>query len=358
MGAAGRATRAKQPCSIAAGAAAMSYSLRALFLVASVASCDAAEAAESLEAKSSRSKGSRDRGAMIEPPHLPEVPGGDIFGFLSPTDIGDPNSFGYAAEFTGRAAKRDGRYATVTKKSQFSYTHSERLSFAVSPFVTYFDWQDVSVGRDSLLVAGEGVDQSHHHSTGFDGLSAEASWRLLARAAGQPLAITLSTETRWFRRDALTGFRVDGKQIEFKLFADIALTERWFAAVNAIYGTGTQRYDIPGAELQKGSAFGFLSAVTWQPYKDKDAPIEGVFVGLEARYISGFSGLTLNFMVGEALFVGPTMAIAFGNGSMLSLAWSPQLWGRGTVPSAPGPLELDAMEKHQFRFKFAMPLQF
>jgi hypothetical protein len=338
----------------------MSYSLRALFLVASVTTYDGVEAADSLAAKSSsRTRAVRDRSVQPEPPlDTPEVPGGDIFGFLSATDIGDPGSFAYAAEFTGRAAKRDGRFATVTKKSQLSYTYSDSLSFAASPFMTHFGWKDVTVTRGSLLTAGEGVDQAHHHSNDFDGLSAEASWRVLARAAGQPLAITLSTEPRWFRRDALTGFRVQGQQIELKLLADIALTERWFAAVNAIYGTGTQRYDVPGAELQKGSAFGFLSAVAWQPYKEKGGAVEGVFVGLEARYISGFSGLTLNFMVGEALFGGPTLAIAFGNGSVLNLVWSPQLWGRGNPPSAPGPLELDAMEKHQFRVKFATPLQF
>ena len=238
-------------------------------------------------------------------PGTPEVPGGDIFGFISPTDIGDPCSFAYAAEITGRAGKRDGRYFTATKKSQFAYTYSDQLSFAVSPFVSAFSWNDVSINRGILLTSGAGVDRTSLATIDFDGLSAEASWRVLSRSVNQPLAITLSTEPRWFRRDAITGHRVEGRQIEVKLFADIALSERWFAAVNVIYGIGTQRLAIPGAELQKGSAYGVTSALTWQAYKHEAGGVQGVFVGAEARYIAGFSGLTLDFRVGEARVCRP-----------------------------------------------------
>jgi hypothetical protein len=284
------------------------------------------------------------------------VAGGDIFGFISPTDIGEPCSFAYAAEVTGRAGKRDGRYVTATKKSQFTYTFSDQLSFAASPFVSAFSWNDVSINRGILLTSGVGVDHTSLDTVDFDGLSAEASWRVLQRSPNQPLAITLSTEPRWFRRDAITGHRVAGRQIEMKLFADIALSERWFAAVNAIYAVGTQRLAIPGAELQKGSAYGVTSALTWQAYSDEAGGIQGVFVGAEARYIAGFSGLTLNFRVGEAVFAGPTLAIAFKGGSMLNLAWSPQVWGRELPSTSAGMLDLDSFEKHQFRIKFAAPL--
>jgi hypothetical protein len=339
----------------------MFRSYRVLFSAVCIVPCGDAIAFDNPSGKSRSwaSFAAIDRCAKVElPSGAPEVPGGDIFGFLSPTDIGDPCSFAYAAEFTTRTGKRDGRYATVTKKSQFAYTYSDRLSFAASPFISAFDWNEVTAHRDALLGTGESVDHLSHRILDFDGLSGEASWRVLARAANQPVAITLSTEPRWFRRDAVTGFRVEGHQIEAKLLADVAFTDRLFAAVNVIYGFGAQKFDVPGAELQKGSALGVLSALTWQPYKSEGGVVQGVFVGLETRYVTGFSGLTLNFMVGEALFGGPTLAIGFSNGAMLNVAWSPQLWGRGQAPSAPGRLELDALERHQFRFKLATPLPF
>ncbi|MDQ8726618.1 hypothetical protein [Bradyrhizobium sp. LHD-71] len=289
-------------------------------------------------------------------PGTPEVPGGDIFGMLSPSDIGDPCSLSYAAEITGRTGKRDGRYVATTKKSQLTYTHSQQLSFAASPFVSAFQWKDVGGNHDALKGAGAGVERSSLNTVDFDGVSFEASWRVLSRSLQQPLAVTLSTEPRWFRRDAITGYRADSGQVELKLFADIALSEHWFVAVNANYGFGTQRLKIPRAELQKGSAYGVATALTFQAWKDETAAVQAVFIGVEARYVQGFSGLTLNFRVGEALFAGPTLAIAFKGGSMLNLVWSPQLGGHAWPPSAPGPLDCDNFERHQFRIKFATPL--
>jgi hypothetical protein len=299
----------------------------------------------------------RDRCARIEPaPGAVDVPAGDIFGILSPTDLGDACSFGFAAETTGRASKRDGHYVATTTKFQFTYTYSDQLSFAVSPFVSAFSWKNVEIDRFALLTSGIGIDRTSLSATDFDGFSADASWRLLMRSAGQPLSMTLSAEPRWFRRGPLTGFPADGKQIELKLFADIALSDSWFAAANVIYGLGTECLRIQDAEVIKASALGLLGAVTWQPYKSEIGTVEGVFVGAEARYVTGYAGLALDTKVAEALFAGPTLAIGFKGGAMLNLVWSPQVWGRAQPASAPGPLDLDTFERHQFRIKFATPL--
>lgn len=299
----------------------------------------------------------RDRCAKIElAPGTVDVPAGDIFGILSPTDIGDACSFGFASETTVRAGKRDGRYVATTTKSQFTYTYSDQLSFAVSPFVSAFSWKDVTVNQGILPATGVGVDRTHLGTIDFDGVSAEASWRVLERSVNQPLAITLSAEPRWFRRGPVTGYPAEGRQVELKLFADLALSERWFAAVNIVYGFGTERLAIADAELIKASAVGVLSALAWQAYKSDTGLVQGVFVGAEARYISGYAGFMCEVRVSDVLFAGPTLAIGFNNGSMLNLGWSPQVWGRARPASAPGPLDLDAFERHQFRIKFATPL--
>ena len=287
------------------------------------------------------------------------MPGGDIFGFTSSTDIGEPCSFSYAAEFTGLTGKRDGRYLAVTKKSQFGYTYSDRLAFAVSPFVSAFGWKDVSVEHDIMLGTGTGVEMSSLSTVGFDGLSAEASLRVLSRTPDQPFAVTLSAEPRFFRLDGFsgTGYRAEGGQIEFKLFADVAVSERLFAAMNAVYAFGRSRLNIEGAGRLKVSAVAFSTALAYQAYRADIGSVQGVFFGAEVRYLRGFDGLTLNTRIGEAWLAGPTLAIAFKGGSMLNVVWTPQLAGRASPAAAAGALDLDNCERHQFRVKFAVPLQ-
>ena len=298
-----------------------------------------------------------DRCAKVEPPSgTPSVPGGDIFGFTSPTDIGDPCSWGLAAEFTGRAGKRDGSYVAVTKKMQIAYTYSDRVAFALSMFNTYNKWSNVTVAQDALAGAGNGVFITDWNRLQFDGISGEIVYRLLARLPGQPFALTVSTEPRWSRVDGLTGYHAEGYGTEFKLFLDVALTERLFAAMNLNYALATARYDIPNAPWTDSSSTNVSAALTAQIHSAEKQVIEGVFVGIEARFLSSFTGLALDRNVGNALFAGPNLAIAFADGRMLNLVWTPQVWGRARPPSVPGPLDLDNYERHQFRVKFATPI--
>jgi hypothetical protein len=299
-----------------------------------------------------------DRCAKVEPPKgTPEVPGGDIFGFTSPTDIGDPCSWGLAGELTGRAGKRDGSYLAVTKKTQLGYTYSDKLAFALSMFNTYNRWSNVTVAQDALAGAGSGIILTEWDKLQFDGLSGEVLFRLLARSPGQPFALTVSMEPRWSRVDGLTGYRAEGYGTEFKLFLDVALTERLFAAMNLNYALGTAKYDVPNAAWADASSTNFSLALTAQIHAAEKALVEGVFLGAEGRLLSSFTGLALNQNVGNALFAGPNLAIAFQGGRMLNLAWTPQVAGRAHPPSVPGAFELDNYERHQFRVKFAMPIK-
>lgn len=296
-----------------------------------------------------------DRCAKVEPaPGTPVVPGGDIFGFTSPTDIGDPCSWSFASEWSGRAGRRDGSYLVLSDKNQLSYTYSDRIAFAFSGFANYTRWNNVTVARDAL--AAEGVFINSLDRLQFDGISGEVAIRLLRRTPGQPFAVTVSAEPRWSRVDGLTGYRADGYGNEFKLFADVALTERMFAAINLNYALGTAKYDIPGATWADASATNVSAALTSQVYSAEKQFIEGIFLGLEARFQSAFEGLTLDHHLGDAFFLGPTLAIAFEGGRMLNLVWTPQIAGRANMPSAPGSLDLDNFDRHQFRVKFATPL--
>ena len=96
-----------------------------------------------------------DRCAKVElPKGTSEVPGGDIFGFTNPTDIGDAGELSFASENTGLAGKRDGSHLALFTKSQIAYTYSENLAFAFSAFTAYNKWSNVTVLQGALASAG------------------------------------------------------------------------------------------------------------------------------------------------------------------------------------------------------------
>lgn len=318
-----------------------------LLLVSSAVAAD-------LPRKAPRAPAAIDRCAKSEPaPGTPEVPGGDIFGFTSPTDIGDPCGWALAEEITGGAGKRDGSYLALTSKTQFAYTWSDRLAFAFSPFVSYNRWSNVTAIQD--LLAEDGAVVSGLNRTVFDGLSGEIAYRVLARSPGQPFAVTLSAEPRW-ARVGLSGWDTEVYASEFKLFVDVALRERLFAAMNVNYVVARSRVGLPDAEWSNGSGLVLSGALTGQVYAAEKQAIEGVFLGVEARLLSEYEGLGLNHNVGNGVFVGPTLAIAFAGGRMLNFVWTPQVWGEARPASAAGSLDLDNFARHQFRVKFATAL--
>jgi hypothetical protein len=296
---------------------------------------------------------------VTRPKGTPEVPGGDIFGFTNPTDIGTPCSWSFASENTGFAGKRDGSFLALFSKSQVSHTYSDNLAFAFAAFAAYNKWSNVTVFQDALASAGAGVTVTDWDKLQFDGLSGEVLLRLVQRSPGQPLALTVTVEPRWSRIDLfnLTGYPAELYASEFKLFVDVALTEHLSAAMNLIYALATQKFDIPGANWVDGSLTSVSAALTARVHAAEKAFVEGVFVGGEVRFLSAFNGLFLNQNVGNAFFAGPTLALALRGGQMLNVVWTPQLAGRADPASAPGPLDLDNFERHHFRIKFATPIK-
>jgi hypothetical protein len=228
-----------------------------------------------------------------------------------------------ASENSGRAGRRDGSYFAISSKTQLNYTYSDRVAFAWSAFTAYSRWSNVTVAQDAL--AGEGVNVSEIDGLKFDGLSGEVLLRLLARSPGQPFALTVSAEPRWSRVDGLTGWHAEGYGTELKLFVDVALSERLFAAMNINYAFGTQRYHIVNAQWEASSSTLISAALTAQLHAAEKQFVEGIFLGIEGTFKSACTGLGLDHNVGNAFFLGPTFAIAFQGGSMLNLVWTPQV---------------------------------
>jgi hypothetical protein len=78
---------------------------------------------------------------------------------------------------------------------------------------------------------------------------------------------------------------------------------------------------------------------------------ERVLVGVEARYLTIFSGAFMNEFAGHAVFAGPNLFLKLSDSAALNFAWTPQLAGR--AKGVPASLDLDNFERHQFRLKFA-----
>ena len=293
-----------------------------------------------------------DRCAVEKPgDDVPSLPGGDIFGFTSATNIGTPCKWGYANENTLRAGRADGSYFAWNHKSELSYTFTERFALAVSGFATYNNWSNVTAASNAAP-AGETANSA----VNFDGFSFEPSFALLKRSKGQPWALTFSVEPRWARVEALTGFAATTLGAEFKLRSDVVLSENVFAAFNAIYGLGTWKFDIPGAINNDSSTLVAAGALTWRAFEKPGNFISAVYLGVEGRFLASYAGTGLNRFSGSAFFAGPNMAFEFANGSVLNLVWTPQLTGGAVTPTIPRNLDLDNFDAHAFRIKYAMEL--
>jgi hypothetical protein len=259
-----------------------------------------------------------------------EVPGGDIFGFTDPTDVGDKGDRGLALELSNLAGKRSGRYWSPTLKTQIGYNPADNFAIALSPFVTAHRIREVP-------------DLDNRTSTRFDGFSGEVAYRFIERSQTNPLAATVSVEPRIARVDAVSGERVRAYANEFKLFLDtVVIPDTLYAAVNVNYSLATQRgMDDTWAD---SSGTSVSAALTYQV-------TNRIFAGVEGRWLTAFSGAFLDDQTGWGVFAGPTLLVKITESAALNLVWTPQLTGRAS--GVDRPLDLDNFERHQFRAKFA-----
>src|SRR5476649_2605221 len=114
---------------------------------------------------------------------MAQVPGDDIFGFTTPTDVGKPGESGFANENDGRFGKRQGTYRALNTKYEFSHTVADGWWTAGSLFGAYYHAHDVT----GLVDVNQFV---------FDGLSFEIEHRIVDRSAGQPFCLQTRTGQR------------------------------------------------------------------------------------------------------------------------------------------------------------------
>jgi hypothetical protein len=129
------------------------------------------------------------------------------------------------------------------------------------------------------------------------------------------------------------------------LLDTVLVPDRLYAGVNLNYALGTERHRwAVDAKWEEASGTNISGALAYQA-------AERVLIGVEARYLTIFSGAFMNQFAGHAAFAGPTLFLRFSDSAALNFAWTPQLAGR--AKDVPASLDLDNFERHQFRLKFA-----
>ncbi|MBL8675150.1 MAG: hypothetical protein JNL07_09705 [Rhodospirillales bacterium] len=265
-----------------------------------------------------------------------DVPGGDIFGFTDPSDIGRPGECGFALEFTGRAGKRHGRYVASATKYEFGATVTESSALAFSAFTSSHHVHNVP-------------DLDNRSSLAFDGLSVAAQYQFLKRNERDRVAMTAEVEPRWARAAPSGGGRIQAYAVELKLLADMPLGERWSAAGNLNYAPAWEK-GRGAARFSRFSGTNVSAAIAWAP----DGADSRFVFGAESRLLAAFEGLALNRRIAHAWFMGPAVMVNIVEGVALNAAWTPQVRGDGR--GVRGRRDLDNFERQQFRVKLAVGL--
>jgi hypothetical protein len=270
--------------------------------------------------------------AAGETNEIAQVPGDDVFGFTSSADIGNPGDNAVANENDGRVGKRDGRYSAFDQKVEFSHTFSENWWGAASFFTAY--------GRTRNVTGLPDVDRYR-----FDGFSFEVAYRLFARSASNPFAVTLSVEPRWGRVDPVVGLISDSYGATFKMFADaVVVPDALYWATNVQATSQTARDPLTPGEWIPSSVLLLSTALSWQASPK-------IFIGAETRFVTTFDSASLHHPVGRALYLGPTFLWKITDKVVFNTTFQPQIWGRSAT-NATQRLDLDNFERAHFRAKF------
>ena len=299
-----------------------------IFALSHAATVEATAQAKNGKAETSKGNGN----------DVPDVPGDDIFGFTSATDVGDKGDLGFANELTGFRGKRDGSYRWLSNKLELGYTFAENWWIAGSAFISNHRIHGVT-------------DMDERDATSFEGLSFEIKHRVIERSKTNPFAVTLSIEPyrSWIDVADGSGRRTDGYGAAFKVYTDAAIVpDKIFWAANAVWVPFRQQSLEDRSIWLEWSGTSLSTALTFQPFKN-------LFMGAEVRQLVNYAGTRFNERVGYAYYLGPTLLWKISDKISFNATWQPQIYGR-SIDNPDSRYDLDNFERAQFRFKLAISL--
>lgn len=255
-----------------------------------------------------------------------------LFGFTQGTDIGAKGDKEVELEGFGGFGKGQGAYSAVAGGVEGKFTIFD--NFRISP----------EIGMAHHNIGGvPGLDD--RNGANFEGAAIEMKYRLLdRRLAG--VGVTVGVTPGWARVDDASGEPVDSQGVGLLFSTDYELVPAWvLTAFNMTYDLAATRSHVTGG-WSHDSLFGLSGAIAAQV-------VQGVFLGVEARYARAYGGLAFDHFDGHALFVGPSAYAKLPNGAWISVAWNAQVAGRSVeVPAA---LDLTNFPHHEVSVRFGQP---
>jgi hypothetical protein len=228
--------------------------------------------------------------------------------------------------------KRGGNYAASLTELEYEYTPNQFVQLEFGPTVSYYDIHGVGGLNDLNLGT-------------FNGFAGTFRSVLVDRGPS-PLAVTLSLEPEFHRRDETSGTRIVNYELEAKLETDYELiNNRLFFASNLLYEPETTRGDL-GAWFNE-STFGISSALAYQI-------VPKVVVGADFWYMQHYAGVGFNTFTGDAYYLGPTVYWQVSSKLLVSAAWETQIAGHeaGVSPA------LDLTDFSHYRAKLLLEFEF
>jgi hypothetical protein len=252
-----------------------------------------------------------------------------MFAFTIGTDTGEVGEKEMEGQTTGRFGKRDGSYTGLSEGLSAEFNPMRNFRLEVNATSIYHDIAGVT-----------GLDDRRRG--GWQAVSLDLRYRLLDREHSA-FGLLVDAEPRWGRIDETIGEPVDQYNIDLSIAIDKELIpNRVVAAFNALYEPETSRSRVTGITTHE-STLGFATALMIQVRS-------GIFLGGEGRYLRRYEGLGLNTLLGQALFLGPTVYANLSPHSWIAVAWSIQVAGRSV--DDPGWLDLTNFERQQARLLF------
>lgn len=254
-----------------------------------------------------------------------------IFGFMIGTDVGTRGEREFQSETTGRFGREGGKYRAIGQELEFEIVPVSNFRIEVG---TSFVRHDINAVPDF----------DDRRQLAWQGLSLELRYRLLDRGTA-PFGLTFAAEGHAERVDEVSGARVRSHGTALTMAFERELVPNvTVATLNLTYQPEWTRLVETGtaqSESRVGAALGAMTRV---------AP--NVLVGGELRYFRQYSGIGLDELAGQALFVGPTAYFQLTDRSRLTATWSVQAWGRPAGSGAA--LDLVNFERHQARLIFGL----
>src|SRR6516225_3528388 len=228
-----------------------------------------------------------------------------IFAFMIGSDVGELGDREFQSETTGRFSKNGGMYGVVGHEVELEFVPVRDFRIEIGTTLS---------GRDIDGVPG----LENSSGVAWQGASLDLRYRFLDRQTA-PFGLTLAVE-----RDVIPNLAVATLNLSYQ--------PEW----NHLVGT-------PAGEQEStlGAAFGLMARLG-----------PDILIGGEVRYFRKYQAIGLEELVGQALFVGPTVYFQLSERARLTANWSVQAWGR--TAGSDGNLDLVNFERHQARLVFGV----